>query len=168
MVDITPLQESLDTVVASLEEGIEFLTQVNDEEYQLFSPAYECKDSVGNHWRHILDEYGAFLEGLTTKHINYDLRQRDLNVSLNRSYGIREATKLCDGFKELELTDESITITQEKQTMNSTLHRELAYLSNHYTHHIAPMRVILAYAGKNIKGSYGLTVTTRDQDLCPK
>lgn len=107
--------------------------------------------SIGAHTRHVLDHYQAFIDGLPMGYINYDARDRVLDVELNRSVAIEKITTIITCMTQIENHDQSLLVsmnlgmseTKEVVPQRSTIGRELAFLHGHSVHHEALIAFIL-------------------------
>ena len=132
------------------------------------------ESSIGQHIRHIHDLWYALLtpikqHGKTPILIDYDIRRRGHAVEKELFVGLSELRELLvdiDGlrqFSEFELKvktevglDQCLCITTD-----STLVRELAFVSSHATHHFALIKVIANVQGVELDRNVGVAPATR-------
>ena len=113
--------------------GIRILELISSEHYLLAEDSSSpWMSGVGKHFRHIIDFYDRFIDQFPL--VNYDLRNRDIEIeankdaAINRIRQLREALKI---FKQKEITEE-ITLYQgatpnskNELIVSSSLGREL-------------------------------------------
>ena len=151
-----------------VEQAIEFLSKVSFEHYlQVLKPHFT--GSMGDHMRHILDHYIALQQGLSTQTIDYNRRNRDSNVALCPNTALLSWSQIktwlieiSDLDANLSLTvmcETSLTTSQNSQT-NSTLGRELLFVSSHAIHHFSLLLVMSSLQGKHCSPNFGLGPAT--------
>jgi hypothetical protein len=118
------------------------ITCIADEDYkkpcrQLFN------SSVGQHIRHALEFYKCLFEGVKTGVVNYDKRQRDIELehfTEKAEYLIKnlehELKSIEKNFK-LEIKANYTEFNNEDIVMTSSLYRELGFCLEHSIHHLA-------------------------------
>ncbi len=152
----------------SLDELLPLLESISLEEYQL-SPAKYDQSSIGAHVRHILEFYFALLNHRTDQCICYDDRDRNLKISQNPKYAMEV---LLDIQKSLDLLQEDARIELEikgasnrkSKKIQSNLSRELAFLIEHNTHHMALIRYMMKDYVKSLEplDNFGYANSTID------
>ncbi|MDO5654668.1 MAG: hypothetical protein Q4G27_00845 [Flavobacteriaceae bacterium] len=121
--------------------------------------------SIGMHSRHIIEFYEMFCSGYDVGVINYEKRNRnsayetDVNLAINRIKFLQEELFKCRPDKDLKLI---IELDETKIEMPTTSRRELLYLMEHTTHHIALIRMGLQNinAAKNTFEKLGMAYST--------
>jgi len=125
---------------------------------------------IGTHFRHVFDHYRAFLDGVSTGMLNYDVRQRDPMVERDRAAATRTAEGIVVRMEEV--TDQQLSqslqvsanvIEDGKSVIdwsNSTVQRELMYLLSHTVHHYAIIRLLAAQAGIELEAHFGVAPST--------
>ena len=103
--------------------------------------------TIGEHVRHILEFYQSVLNGLNTKIINYDNRQRNLSIENEREFAIQKIDLICTELT-LIMEDEPLILVGNFSSeegidsqINTTLYREMAYCLEHSIHHQALIKV---------------------------
>ncbi|MDG4951170.1 DinB family protein [Weeksellaceae bacterium KMM 9724] len=121
----------------------ELLNQLNEEDY--CTPMEKVFNStIGKHTRHIIEFYQLFLKAYDSLHLCYDERSRNINVetSINDAlFALDEIIQQLDSNledKELQL---KTCILGEKHNLKTSVSRELLYLLEHTTHHLASIRI---------------------------
>lgn len=153
---------------AVVEQAIMLLESLTDKEYQkLISPHFSS--SIGAHIRHIIDHFLALQNGIEGGHINYNIRHRHNQVEQSTQAAI-EALKainlwLCD--LDEKICQSSVLVTSEidishtkSATCNSTLERELVFVSSHAIHHYALIRIMCGMQNKVIPQFFGYAPAT--------
>ncbi len=102
--------------------------------------------SIGGHSRHIIEFYDCLLQSIDTSIVNYDARQRDLQIEKNRDYAISIIEKIRN--KYLINNDLNKKIMLEAKFSEATIQniptsfqREEVYLIEHSIHHFALIRI---------------------------
>jgi hypothetical protein len=101
--------------------------------------------SIGGHTRHVIEFYDCLLKGSDTGIVNYDARQRDLEIQKNRDYALEVIKNLRhtiqkSTYSAKELYLES-TFGDTKMSMPTCFEREEVYLIEHAIHHFALIRI---------------------------
>jgi hypothetical protein len=105
--------------------------------------------SVGMHARHIVEFYQCLLsQNVENQVINYDKRQRDLQLQSNLDYFTLTINNIIESLENLDKdtlnTPLSITSDDEgenAQPINTSLGRELQYNLEHTIHHAAFIKI---------------------------
>ncbi len=98
--------------------------------------------SIGGHFRHNLDFLKAFVSGIVSGKIDYNRRERDLQIEENRLYAINQFARTICKFRNLplEIFDKNVLVRSEINTdfwFESGALRELEFLHSHTVHHHA-------------------------------
>lgn len=146
--------------VAILRQGIDLIENLTD---ALFTNGE--KSSVGAHFRHNLDFATNLLCGLETGKLDYNQRERNLQVETNRRFAalrFREAI-----FKLENLTSEMLakkilvrSETVENLWCESSAIRELEFLQSHTIHHYALIQTKLVSIGFAVSKDFGVAPST--------
>jgi len=146
--------------VAILRQGIDLIENLTDE---LFASGE--KSSVGAHFRHNLDFVTNFLHGLETGKLNYNQRERNLQVETNRQFAalkLREAIFRLENLMP-EMLAKKILVrseTIENLWCESSAIRELEFLQSHTIHHYALIQTKLASDGFVVPNDFGVAPST--------
>jgi hypothetical protein len=124
--------------------------------------------TIGQHVRHILEFYQSVFNGLESKLINYDKRERNLLIETNTKVAIQliEAicVKLSQNTKDQNLILEGNFCAEEGNQIQicTSFLRELGYCLEHSIHHQALIKVgLLEVNGINfIDDTFGLAPAT--------
>lgn len=152
-----------------LEQGISLLSSITDTEYSYNNGKY-FKSGIGRHFRHIVEHYTSLINGYTEK-INYDLRDRDLNLEINRKATISTLRNIIDSIETFELNPELIDKTIKVKSNEgvgegdspwsvSSIRRELQFLVSHTVHHYALIGLILKTMAIPVPDNFGVAPST--------
>jgi uncharacterized damage-inducible protein DinB len=109
--------------------------------------------TIGQHIRHILEFYLLMISGSIEGVISYDKRQRDLRIENEREYAITIIRKIVKGLDLLREDDPVLfegDLTADssgKNSIVSSVGRELAYCIEHSIHHQALIKAGLIGMG---------------------
>lgn len=149
-----------------LEQGLALLRDIDDVQYAATLPPV-FSSGVGAHIRHILDHFDCLLDGLASGRVDYDQRQRDQRVEAQRVVAIErlEATiatlnQLRGGPVETTLLVKMDSGSHTPTWAESSLTRELQFLTSHTIHHYALVAAILGHAGCTVSRGFGISPST--------
>ena len=144
---------------------------------QTLSAADYCRQSdglssIGAHLRHILDRYHCVFAGLARRMIDYDSRQRDRTVELNKEAAAFAIASLQRRLHDLDVLKdggetsaeliirESVDPRAAAIDVPSTLERELMGLVSHTVHHLAIIAMMLRQLGYQPGENFGKAAST--------
>ncbi|CAN5798281.1 hypothetical protein BH20ACI4_BH20ACI4_01290 [soil metagenome] len=121
--------------------------------------------SIGSHFRHNLDFVNAFVYGLGTGKIDYNRRERDLQIEENRLYAINMFADAVSRFRRLpvEIFNKKVLIRSEINSdfwLESSAMRELEFLHSHTIHHHALIADKLKSFGVHTAKDFGVAPST--------
>jgi hypothetical protein len=100
-------------------------------------------NSIGKHVRHIIEYYLCLIKGIKEGIVNYDQRQRSLEIENNLNYAIQVVQNIIFEIESLE--DESICMQVEYadnlMSIQTSIFREIAYNTDHAVHHMAMIKI---------------------------
>lgn len=106
--------------------------------------------TIGQHTRHILEFYLCLIKGVKdNKTVNYDSRERDLELENNLSFAVFTIDKICSNINlsqttaPFHLQGNYDTGRENKISIPSSIERELAYCLEHSIHHQALIKIAL-------------------------
>lgn len=149
-------------------QGKSFLEQISEENYQKIMKPH-LAGSAGAHMRHILDHYLALRSGATEGTVDYNIRHRNSPVETSTDAAIQKWQELEQWLKSLNQSDldKQITVISEmsiSETQNavcqSTVARELIFVSSHAIHHYSLLAVISSLQGNPVDANMGLAPAT--------
>ena len=124
--------------------------------------------TVGAHFRHCLDFYDSFLEGLGAGRIDYDDRKRDPSsesASARAAQRSREVVRALEAIPEQD-RDRPLSVRGDGSRegdagwFRSTVGRELQFLLSHTIHHFALIGFMLRAEGLEVDASFGVAPST--------
>ena len=141
------------------------LNQLQDDHYtQVVTPYFSS--SMGRHFRHILDHYLCFLNGIDTDAIDYDQRARNERLENDRHYAIDSFQSLIRRFSQFQADNRVVSVSLATDTesgstrVDSTLARELVFLHGHTIHHFALIAAMLRMMDIDVDDEFGIAPST--------
>jgi hypothetical protein len=130
------------------------LLQFTNEQYAQPLPILS-ENTIGKHVRHVVEFYECLLKGLHKEEINYDKRERNLQIETNIEYTIIIIEGISAALEQQKV-DVPIKLATEYHPnenfhVNSTYFRELVYNIEHAIHHFAIMAIAVKSSFTNIK-----------------
>ena len=128
--------------------------------------------TVGQHVRHITEFYLCTLNGYKNGVVNYDARERNILIEIDKDFAIQTLENVKCQLKTLN--SDRILILKSKFSGNesmdipSSFFRELTYLIEHTIHHLAIIKIGLneVYPAIEIPKNFGVAQSTiRYQEL---
>lgn len=135
---------------------------------------FDYARAVGPHLRHIVEHYLALVNALTVgdRCVCYDARNRDLRIQTDPAATLFALKHLTDSFAALAL-DQNLDLQtplltrllagargEMELTVETTLGRELFFLSSHTVHHFAPLGQYCRNAGVELGHDFGKAPAT--------
>lgn len=155
--------------ILHLEQGERLLRQLTDEHYTDQGNA-PFRGGVGSQFRHYIDFYDCFLNGMRDSRVDYSRRARDPRVESDRRVAaerirelIQQLGRLCGADLESEVWVKSEGCAAEYEDSawsRSTVHRELQFLASHTVHHHALIVSLLARQGVDCSPDFGVAPST--------
>jgi len=161
---------ALQSNILFIQQGIELLTSVSDELYTKNNGPYN-KSGIGRHFRHIIEHYFSLIESNYEGIIDYDARERNLRLEIDREFMIGSLKKTILSLNVLINDTEKLEnkiqvrsnegIGEENSPLSeSTIRRELQFLISHTVHHYALIGLILETLGFKPDESFGVAPST--------
>ncbi|MEM9280321.1 MAG: DinB family protein [Verrucomicrobiota bacterium] len=135
--------------IVCLRQGLLLLEKLDYSSYTAKSEG-TLNSSVGAHFRHNIDHYECFLNGVATGQADYDHRERDPVTETHPEAASDRMANIIDRLgalspsqivRPLRVKMDSGTASQEPWSQ-STVRRELQFLVSHTVHHYALIAVI--------------------------
>lgn len=152
-----------------LAQALDLLEALNDESYCKPYPPF-FSSGIGGHLRHNLDHYRSFLDGLGTWKIDYDSRERDTRVEIDRASAAQHVRDLIDQLRNVSEADTEIPVLVKMDSdaedeapvtwRRSTIGRELQFLVSHSVHHYALIAVLARLHGVDPGEEFGVAPST--------
>jgi hypothetical protein len=159
---------TLEGQLETVQQAKGFLLDLTAENYQVVIKPH-LASSAGAHMRHILDHYLALQDGLSLGLVNYNKRNRYSSIESCPQTALLQWKKVEQWLKEVSQLDAdmplavvcetSVNETQNTQTQ-STLARELVFVSSHAIHHFSLLAVINSLLGNKDEANFGVAPST--------
>jgi hypothetical protein len=131
--------------------NIDILTQLKELLLQFSNEQYAkplevlSENTIGKHVRHVVEFYECLLKGVHQQEINYDKRERNLQIETNIEYTLNIIEGIIAALEQQKV-DVPIKLAMEYQAnetfhVTSTYFRELVYNIEHAIHHFAIMSI---------------------------
>lgn len=150
------------SVIAEFERGREIIDRLDDPNYRRSANGTGC---VGGHFRHNLDFVNSFLNGIAERQIDYNARERDVRVEIDRKYAAKKMDFAMRRLSNLtgELLERLIYVRSEVDLTTwhpSSVIRELEFLNSHTVHHHALIAEKLVSFGIAVTENFGVAPST--------
>jgi hypothetical protein len=152
-----------------LRQGLELLYGLDDESYPSVKHRFS-EHGIGSHFRHCLDFYQAFLQGIEKGRIDYDERERDSRFSRNHSMVIEKIEAIINRLEDLCEIDNQMPVMVRLEDAGdeedpcswswSSATRELQSLVSHTVHHYALIGLMMQLNGFAIPADFGVAPST--------
>jgi hypothetical protein len=152
--------------------NIQIITQLTDLLNDIDSTVYKDAlrplhySTTGQHVRHITEFYLCLLKGYQTGVVDYDARERNLLIEINKTFTIETLEKVIDDLKTSK-ADKPLVLKSsfggdETVEIPTSFFRELTYLIEHTIHHLAIIKIGLneVYPNINISKNFGVAHST--------
>jgi uncharacterized damage-inducible protein DinB len=164
MSNIRLIEESIKV----LEALASLIANISDSNYKKI-PEDTFRSSIGAHTRHVIEHYQMFFQGFDQDLVDYDQRQRNIELEDNRTQAVESITELVSRFHQLTVEDKPLNVVLdlgssiiEAVNSKSTVARELAFLHSHATHHHAIIAMICSTFNLSVPpADFGLAPATR-------
>ena len=175
---MSPLQTLIDDNVRLLEQGLTVLEGMQPTLYAKAEPSVGLS-GAGCHFRHMLDFYDRFFEGLLEERIDYDRRERDPALEADPAAAAAKILSTIGRMKELDgaswapaLLVKADAEPEETPWAGSTVERELQVLMSHTVHHYALIAVALRMNAYAFDKEFGVAPSTlrywQEQRACAR
>ncbi|WP_342806716.1 hypothetical protein [Alteromonas sp. M12] len=158
----------LESQLEVVRQAKQFLTYTDMTEYQQILKPH-LSGSAGMHMRHILDHYLALKNGLAIKSIDYDKRNRHSESERCPKAALKEWQEIetwLDSVCQKDLDVNLLVSCEvsankvEQVQVQSTLARELVFISSHAIHHFSLLSVIQSLRGQSTPENFGVAPAT--------
>jgi uncharacterized damage-inducible protein DinB len=125
--------------------------------------------AIGGHYRHCLDHFQSLLDGLDATAIDYDHRQRDRRIELDRAFALEQTRRLRRGVASIcaDFLDYPVNVrskvsytAEDAPIIGSTVGREIMYAVAHSIHHYALIAVMCGLLGVKVPAGFGVAPST--------
>jgi uncharacterized damage-inducible protein DinB len=134
--------------VFNLKQLVGLVNQLSNEQYTDEFPLLSG-NSMGKHIRHVIELYQEFFAGLLHGEVNYDNRQRNLQLETNKSLAIITFDQVILEIENLSKDDVLVVKAnfggESTIELKSSICRELAYNLEHAIHHMAILQICVKH-----------------------
>jgi hypothetical protein len=143
--------------------------------YSIEEDSYSRKEdgpwgaSVGAHYRHVLDHFLCFIEGLWDYQINYDHRSRNQDIETSVEVARFTTRELLRAIKAIpaDVLHHDCAVTYSvgygdcnTQSACSTVARELMFSVGHAIHHYAIVKLLCSLRAVTLPDEFGMAPST--------
>jgi len=161
--------------IAFLRQGQELIAALTDADFSATAPS-GLRGGVGPHFRHVLDHYECFLDGLDARNVDYDRRERDPSVETQRGAADAKIEQIVERLARLSPADADVALSVrvdsgeggERHVSHSSVGRELQFLVSHTVHHYAVIAVMLRVRGIDPGRDFGVAPSTLKHELATR
>ena len=152
----------------AIDQLVDFLRDLTDGDYN-YTHGTILSSSIGQHLRHILDLYHVLMASSQGELVDYDIRRRGAALEKDRGAGLKELAEVRQWITELtgaqlqaicKIKTEVMLSDSSSIETESSIGRELCFVSSHLTHHLALMAVLAKLAGCQVDESLGVAPAT--------
>ena len=159
------INPSTENVVEILAQGIKLIEKIDDDSYNAGN-----KGSVGVHFRHCADFIENFLKGIKVEKIDYNQRERNVEMEGNRQKAIVRISAIISGLQSLKISnleqpilvriEEVSHLIEKPEWAWSSGLREIDFLQSHTIHHFALIAYKLRALGIEVDKEFGVAPST--------
>lgn len=152
------------SLIEEIGKAVSVIGEVDDLTFRRVSGS---SSSVGEQFRHNLDFINTFLNGLGVGKIDYARRERDLQVSVSRSYATERFEKAARRILSLTRAKLSELVSVRSEIdgsvwLASSVIREMEFVLSHTVHHHALIAAKLETQGFKTDPSFGVATSTKE------
>ncbi|AMD00300.1 DinB family protein [Halomonas chromatireducens] len=143
----------------------EFLDALTPEQYR-HNFGHDGRHTLGKHIRHIIDHYNALLSSLDDDVIDYEDRPRDERLeqwpqqAVDRLTDIKAELIALVGHCPTGCLSLNYPLGSGVQVLDTSLARELAFLTSHTIHHMAIVGLLADQLGITLPEAFGVHPST--------
>lgn len=149
-----------------LKQAEALLVRLKDESYAAPCVAF-YQSSVGGHLRHCLEHYFSFLDGVSSGRVDYDHRDRDVELETKTECAVEQVRAISKKLEEILEQEPPVGLLvkmdcggDEIDWQPSTLGRELQFLVSHTVHHFAMIGGICQTLKVDLEKNFGVAPST--------
>lgn len=152
------------------DECIAFINSFPSTVYRYSSTSHS---SIGAHIRHAIEFFQCLLVGLDAnadtkeQHIDYDKRQRDTRLEVDKQYAITVLEQIKKQILTLDNPHLTVTVNETvspEQTgtyhVTSTVARELMFVHSHMVHHFGIVKLLAEQQNISVTDDFGKAPST--------
>ena len=139
-----------------IEQLIRLADNISDENFTA-SLSVLLNNSIGKHYRHIIEFYQVMFEGLDSGRINYDNRKHDPELEQDRNKCLEALRRIEQQFQKtiwqetMELSGSYSTESDDLFSVGTNAEREMVYNIEHAVHHMAIIRIAIQHEFPEIR-----------------
>lgn len=161
------IRRSAEICASLLEDAQALLRGLPDEVYR--ANLLSVEGGIGAQVRHCIDCSARLLAGIELGRVDYDRRQRDPRVEVDRRAALERLEELaaelrrgigCGGDRKLSVRQDEPDRPDDEGWVDSTLARELRFVASHLIHHFAIIALLLQSQGMDCPGEFGVAPAT--------
>ncbi len=151
--------------VAVLLQGVELLDSLSSDVYAR-EGRFDARSGIGAHFRHCVEFYTSFLDGVASGRIDYGARARDRRLERDRERARNRMWEIANALDALDCTDVDASIVvraegvEDDEWSRSSVGRELQVLASHTVHHFALVSLLLRLDGVEPPEEFGVAPST--------
>jgi hypothetical protein len=151
-----------------LKQGENLLRDITEDQFTWKSTEHSF-NSIGKHFRHIIDHYQSLREATLTGILDYDHRSRGCDIESNPESALNAWLEISHWMEELpeeklgmpmQLSTEISIHEETVRKVDTCLERELIYLGNHTVHHFAVISLAMSIQGRKLDDQFSLAPAT--------
>lgn len=168
--------DSAGDMVLLVDESIQALRQLDallcrmDEDTYRHTLGATGNHAAGKHVRHIIDHYDAFFHAFDQPSsvllVNYENRRREARLESNPAVASRRVQAVIQSLRQLIEVDHQLPVihvsvcAQRTIELESSIGRELIFLSSHTIHHMAIIGMLADLLGVPVSETFGVHPST--------
>lgn len=164
-----------DTILNAIAQNLHFLGQGQTLLADIDPSLFRATDTdgqggrIGAHFRHVIDFYRCFLDGIQSGRVNYDARQREPELEVEPGRAIEAMRQIAIDLERLTPADLGRILEAKADAADaanptswsaSSVGRELIFLTSHTVHHFALIALLLRHNGYQPDASFGVAPST--------
>lgn len=162
LTDETTQSSVVASLIFELERATELVQKLDDDQYAL---AMDGENSIGAHIRHNLEFVNELLNGIAERRVDYNARQRDVRVEVDRGFAIEQLSFACDRLRSLTVGILASLVMIRSEVDDDIWHassvsREIEFLHSHTIHHYALVAGRIAETGFRTDPTFGVAPST--------
>lgn len=122
-------------------------------------------NTIGKHYRHIIELFQSLFGGIDKKLINYDHRPRSVDLETNIAFCMDQISMIKDQISALKDRDFTLSLSSEiseELKIKTSYNRELLYNLEHTIHHMAIIGIVVRQSLKHLQldSNFGVAFST--------
>ena len=150
------------SLIGEFERACAIVKRLDDDAYAL---GWGGESSIGAHIRHNLEFVNELLNGIAERRVDYNARQRDIRVEIDRAYAVEHLSFACGRLRSLTVGILASLVMvrseiDEDLWHTSSVSREIEFLHSHTVHHYALIARRMADLGIQTDPTLGVAPST--------